>query len=78
MICFKCGKPGHKSNVCTTEVKRCFCCGKNGHAVSECKHKDVICFNCREEGHIGSQFQKPKRAQTSGKVFALVEDQTTT
>ena len=52
--------------------------GKNGHVVSKCKHKDVICFNCSEEGHIGSQCQKPKRAQTSGKVFTLVEDQTTT
>ena len=38
----------------------------------------MICFNYREEGHIGSQCQKPKRAQTSGKVFTLVEDQTAT
>ena len=75
VVCFKCGKPGHKSNVCTTEVNRCFRCGKNIHVVSECKHKDVICFNCSEEGNIGSQ--KPKRAQTSGKVFGLLEDQTT-
>ena len=36
----------------------------------------MICFNCSEEGHIGSQYLKPKRAQSSGKVFALVEDQT--
>ena len=63
--------------MCTTEVKRCFRCGKNVHVVSECKHNDVICFNCSEEGHSGSQCQKPKRVQTSGKVFALVEDQTT-
>ena len=77
MVCFKCEKPGHKSNVCTTEVKRCFCCGKNGHVVSKCEHKNMVCFNCKEEGHIGSQCLKPKRAQSSGKVFALVEDQTT-
>ena len=57
-------------------MKRCFRCGKNEHVVSECEHKDVICFNYREEGRIGSQCQKPKRAQTSGKVFTLVEDQT--
>ena len=36
--------------------------------------KSVVCFNCKEEGHIGSQCPKPKRAQSSGKVFALVED----
>ena len=36
----------------------------------------MICFNCREEGHIGSQCPKPERARSSGKVFALVEDQT--
>ena len=45
VVCFKCGKPGHKSNLCTAEVKRCFCCGKTGHVVSECMHKEVICFN---------------------------------
>ena len=54
-------------------MKRCYRCGKNGHVVSECEHKNVICFNYREEGHIGSQCLKPKRAQLSGKVFALVD-----
>ena len=33
-------------------------------------------FQFKEEGHIGSQCKKPKRAHASGKVFALVEDQT--
>jgi len=70
--CFKCGKAGHKSNVCTADVKRCFCCGKYGHVVSECKHKEVIYFNYGEEGHIGSQCQKQKKDQTRGKVFGLV------
>ncbi|XP_058762825.1 uncharacterized protein LOC131636201 [Vicia villosa] len=74
VTCFKCGKTGHKSNVCTTEVKRCFRCGKFGHAQSECKHKEVICFNCGEEGHISSLCQKPKKAKIGGKVFALVGD----
>ncbi|XP_058766696.1 uncharacterized protein LOC131640299 [Vicia villosa] len=60
VVCFKCGKPGHKSTVCTAEVKRCFRYGKTGNAISECKHKEMVCFNCGEEGHIGSQFQKPK------------------
>ena len=31
---------------------------------------------CNEEGHIGSQCKKPKKAQTSGKVFALTGTQT--
>ena len=78
MVCFKCGKPGHKSITCAVEVNRCFCCSKTIHVVSKCKHKEVICFNYGEEGHIGSRCQKPKKAQTSGKVFALVEDQATT
>ena len=72
------GKPGHKSNVCTAEVKRCFHCGKTGHIVSECKHKEMICFNYGEEGHIGNQCQNMNKAQTSGKVFVLVEDQMAT
>ncbi|XP_058763723.1 uncharacterized protein LOC131637155 [Vicia villosa] len=71
VVCFKYGKPGHKSNACTAEVKRCFLYGKAGHTIVDCKHKEVICFNCGEEGHISSQFQKPKKAQAGGKMFAL-------
>ncbi|XP_058726540.1 uncharacterized protein LOC131597897 [Vicia villosa] len=74
VTCFKCGKPGYKINVFTTEVKRCFRCGKFGHAQPECKHKEVICFNCGEEGHISSLCQKPKKAQIGGKVLTLVGD----
>ncbi|XP_058726174.1 uncharacterized protein LOC131597497 [Vicia villosa] len=44
--------------------------GNMGHAMSDCKHKDMVCFTCGEEGHIGSQCPK-KKAQSSGKVFAL-------
>ncbi|XP_058723017.1 uncharacterized protein LOC131594825 [Vicia villosa] len=74
VTCFKCGKPAHKSNVCTAEVKRCFRCRKLGHAQSKCKHKEVICFNYGEEGHISGLCQKPKKAQIGGKVFTLVGD----
>jgi hypothetical protein len=35
-----------------------------------------VCFNCNEEGHIGSQCKKPKKAQTTGRVFALTGTQT--
>jgi hypothetical protein len=57
-------------------VKQCFRCGKKGHTSTECKFDDVVCFNCNEEGHIGSQCKKPKKAQTTGKVFALAGTQT--
>ena len=67
---------GHKSNACPGEVKRCFRCGKKGHTTADCKHGDVVCFNCGDEGHIGSQCTKPKKAQTSGRVFALTGTQT--
>ncbi|XP_058776914.1 uncharacterized protein LOC131651257 [Vicia villosa] len=77
IVCFKCGKPGHKSNMCIAEVRMCFRCGKFGHEIADCKHKEVICFNCNEEGHISTQCQKPKREQLGGKVLALAGTQTT-
>ncbi|XP_058767966.1 uncharacterized protein LOC131641686 [Vicia villosa] len=76
IICFKCGRPGHKSNACTVDVKRCYRCGKTGHMSSDCKHKDVVCFNCGAEGHFDSQCQKPKKTAVGGKVFALSGTQT--
>jgi len=45
IVCYTCGKKGHKSNACTRDVKRCFHCGKKGHTVTECKYNDVVCFN---------------------------------
>ncbi|XP_050919616.1 uncharacterized protein LOC127137174 [Lathyrus oleraceus] len=77
VICFKCGKSGHKSNVCRLGETRCFRCGIPGHAARDCKQKDVVCFNCGEGGHISAKCQKPKRGQESGKVFALSGTQTT-
>lgn len=76
VVCFRYGKLGHKSNAYGGDVKRCFRCGKLGHANADYRHKSMICFNCGEEGHISSQCQKPKKAQTSGKVFALASTQT--
>ncbi|XP_058764609.1 uncharacterized protein LOC131638064 [Vicia villosa] len=72
IVCFKCGKVGHKSTVCTAGTKRCFRCGKIGHEASECKHNGMVCFNYGEEGHIGSKCQKPKKEKSSGKVLGLV------
>ena len=77
IVCYKCGKPGHKSNVCRSDVRakenevRCFRCGEVGHMTRDCRHKDVVCFNCGEGGHISAQCKKPKRTQGAGKVFAL-------
>ncbi|XP_039690626.1 cellular nucleic acid-binding protein-like [Medicago truncatula] len=76
IVCYACGEKGHKSNACPGDVKRCLRCGKKGHTLAECKHDDVVCFNCNEEGHIGSQCKKRKKAQTTGRVFALTGTQT--
>ncbi|XP_058779903.1 uncharacterized protein LOC131653664 [Vicia villosa] len=76
------GKPydapaGKGKQKLADEVKRFFCCGKIGHTIAGCKHKEAIFFNCGEEGHICSQFQKLKKTQSGGKVFALAGTQTT-
>jgi len=76
VVCFLCGEKGHKSNACSGDMKRCFHCGRKGHTVADCKHDGEVCFNCGKEGHISPQCQKPKKAQSSRKVFALAGTQT--
>lgn len=49
VVCFKCERPGHKSNAYTIEVNRCFRCGKFGHETSDCKYRVVMFFNCGKE-----------------------------
>jgi len=75
IVCYKCSGKGHKSNACLDDEKQCFRCGKKGHTITDCKPGDMVCFNCDEEGHISSQCKKPKKAQASGKVFALTGTQ---
>ncbi|XP_058776013.1 uncharacterized protein LOC131650317 [Vicia villosa] len=76
VVCFKCGEPDHKSDVCTAGEKRCIRCGKIGPVTTDCMHKEVICFNFGEEGHFSSKCQKLEREPGSGKMFALAGTQT--
>lgn len=70
-MCYKCGKPGHKSFECKPEVKRCFRCGREGHIAPDCDRKDVVCFNCEEVGHVSSKCPNPKKEKSKGRVFVL-------
>ena len=47
ITCFTCGEKGHKSNVCTADVKRCYRCGQKGHTTNDCKFDDVVCVTPR-------------------------------
>ena len=49
---------------------------KEGPTVAECKRGDIVCFNSDKEGHLSSHCTKPKKTQTSGRVFALTGTQT--
>ncbi|XP_050875816.1 uncharacterized protein LOC127079482 [Lathyrus oleraceus] len=50
--------------------------GKPSHRATECKSNTLTCYNYGERGHISNQFQKPKKAQYVGKVFALTGAET--
>ncbi|XP_058774634.1 uncharacterized protein LOC131648919 [Vicia villosa] len=86
IVCFKCGKAGHKSNVCNVEIKKCFRCGKTGHAMSNCKRKEMkpkkaqaekcLLWMVLRQAMRTDLSEKPKKAQAGGKVFALDGTQT--
>ncbi|XP_058724977.1 uncharacterized protein LOC131596363 [Vicia villosa] len=46
IVCFTCGKPGHKNNACTQYIKRCFRCGKVGHEIADCATHCFIVAKC--------------------------------
>ena len=37
MVCYRCGKPGHKSAQCRFKTARCHNCGKEGHLARVCR-----------------------------------------
>lgn len=49
----------------------CFKYGKAGHRATDYRSNNVTCFNYGKRGHISTQCEKPKKAQSGGKVFAL-------
>ncbi|XP_058726547.1 uncharacterized protein LOC131597904 [Vicia villosa] len=75
--CFRCGGTGHRANDCTVEAKKCFKCGRSGHVIADCRSTMPTCYSCGEKGHISTHYEKPKKSQAGGKVFALVGTQST-
>lgn len=70
-----CGGAGHHANECKSDENKCFKCGKSGHLMNACKTNVPTCYNYREPGHISTIRQIQKKAQTGGKVFALIGSQ---
>lgn len=50
-------------------VKKCFKRGKIEYHIAEYKSKLLTCFNCGEPSNITTHYQKPKKAQSRGKVL---------
>lgn len=74
--CFSCGKIRHQENECKSYDHKCFKSGKPGHRIVDCKSNVMTCYNYGDLGHISTQFQKLKKAQSEGKVFALIVTKT--
>ncbi|XP_050915642.1 uncharacterized protein LOC127130717 [Lathyrus oleraceus] len=62
---------GHRANEGTSAEKNCYKCGKIGHLIADCKGNVMNFYNCGEQRNINTNFQKPKKVQSEGKVFAL-------
>jgi hypothetical protein len=69
--CFKCGGMGHRFAECKNPTLTCFNFGRTGHHADE-GSKDLTCYNFGQAGHISSECQKPKKAQSDGKGFAMI------
>ncbi|XP_050918753.1 uncharacterized protein LOC127136205 [Lathyrus oleraceus] len=75
--CFKSGELGHHANEWKNNVLGCFKCGKTCHCIADCKSVCPTCYNSGEQGHINANCQKLKKAQSRGKVYALLGLETT-
>ncbi|XP_050890065.1 uncharacterized protein LOC127095414 [Lathyrus oleraceus] len=75
--CFSCGGMGHCASECKSYGKKCFKCGKIGQRIADYKINLLTCFNYGEACHISTHFQKSKKSQSRGKVFALSGTETT-
>lgn len=75
--CFKYGELGHRANECKNNDLKFFKRGKTGHRVVYCRNVVPIYYNCSELGHISTNCQKPKKAQSGGKVFSFTRTETT-
>ncbi|XP_058725720.1 uncharacterized protein LOC131597015 [Vicia villosa] len=94
VVCFKCGRPGQKGNVCTREVKRCFHYGKSGHLIADSnyvKSLGLVLSSMNREmvidtstnGMVTNSLAVNELMKDEVQVFALmaslsIENQTTT
>ncbi|XP_058722849.1 uncharacterized protein LOC131594680 [Vicia villosa] len=57
---------------------KCYRCGETGHKIVDCGvGSSRICYSCGEQGHNCAMYDKPKKDQAKGRVFALFGAETT-
>ena len=63
ILCFTCGKAGHKAADCWQEKGKGGTGSKAPVGTGGGDNKPIICFNCGEVGHKSPQCTKPKKGQ---------------
>ncbi len=63
--CFRCDKPGHRSDDCTnamSSIPRCNICGMRNHTTDKClkKDNDMKCRRCGKPGHTSACCRAPQ------------------